>query len=843
VRNFALGSALLLGVSATGAGAAEPLRPGDLLVTGFTYGESGATDQALYRLDRASGAAERLADLGDPNTTGFAHEIAIESPTSVLVKLRSLVRVDVENGSLETLGPELAMQQVVVDPAGRIFAVANTPLDLVEVDAVDGTVTPRVPGAFFGLAVDPSGSLLGFVAVPASPVGEVEVVRIDPDAGTVAHLGDVAQRGGRLEVDGSGNRYYYTTIDHPGGDGALVRTPGSPADGLLLFAGETYQEFVSSFAVDLDGSLLVSGTPTDGIDEEIQRFDTGTFVLAPYLDLDFYPLAIEVFPAPVQPGDLLVYGKPVGPPLYEPAKRCGGALCVIDGATGGIREVAAFLVEGEVDVSFESYESALVLDRGAQELLRVDLGSGAVAPLSGPFAGARHVAVSEARIFVSADPGVVEVDPLTGETEPLSAHPTPVLAPDPSGSLLAFRSDRVDGQGLPLGIFVELDPDTGAAAELELTYEPAELVVAPNGDRYVYTPAHSGHGGASDAALFRTPGSPSGWLSFGASSELRAVPALALDAGEDLLSAEDRVESGDFPIGPEITRHDTASGAGGSAYELDFPVLGLDVVPGATRVVDWDLDLVPQSLDNCLYARNPRQDDADGDDVGDACDNCVDVPNPLQEDTDRDDIGNACDDGDGDAIPDADDNCPDVPNPGQEDGDGNGIGDACGCIGVGDTGWRSPTRSAPDPSGGGDGFERRPEGAFADGGAFARNRGGAGDAHVFSGFGAAQPAGCSVLGIEVLVDWRLDDKRGRSALGVEFSFDGGASWSERRSDLRETLRFHSAVLGGPDDPWGRDLPPWPLGDHGFLVRVTPESNRRFRDFFLDHVAVRAHYGP
>jgi hypothetical protein len=321
----------------------------------------------------------------------------------------------------------------------------------------------------------------------------------------------------------------------------------------------------------------------------------------------------------------------------------------------------------------------------------------------------------------------------------------------------------------------------------------------------------------------------------------------------------DETPDGDFPTSAEIRRYDTASGAFSPAYELDFPVLGLDVVPGSPRALDRDADLVPDAEDNCPGARNPRQEDSDGDGTGDTCeppdgdgdgvgdaaDNCPDVPNPGQEDADHDGFGDVCEppppDGDGDGVPDPDDNCPVDPNADQRDSDGDGTGDACGCMAAGQTGWRSPTASAPDA--GGDGFERRPEASFADGGPAARNRNAAGEGHLWSGFGFALPPRCRVLGIEVLLDWRISDRQGQNRLDVDLSFDAGASWSDVRSDLRETLRFHTAILGGAYDGWGRTAMPWGLEDEDFRVRITPASNRRLRDFFLDHLAVRVHYGP
>lgn len=124
---------------------------------------------------------------------------------------------------------------------------------------------------------------------------------------------------------------------------------------------------------------------------------------------------------------------------------------------------------------------------------------------------------------------------------------------------------------------------------------------------------------------------------------------------------------------------------------------------------DVDGDGLLNGVDNCPFAVNPLQEDADGDGRGDACencpaddsdgdgvadplDNCPSVVNQKQSDKDFDGIGDACDacpkgmlancfgkeiDRDADLVNDEADNCPVVANPGQEDADADGFGDAC----------------------------------------------------------------------------------------------------------------------------------------------------------------------
>lgn len=162
----------------------------------------------------------------------------------------------------------------------------------------------------------------------------------------------------------------------------------------------------------------------------------------------------------------------------------------------------------------------------------------------------------------------------------------------------------------------------------------------------------------------------------------------------------------------------------------------------------------------------------------------------------------------------------------------------------GDTGLLDPTNQAADSGGDDDGFEVNPTNAFADGGGNAANNDGAGDRHLYYDYGISVSPDCSISGIEVRLDWWLDSTIfSTSSMSVEFSWDGGTSWTAAKTDTTETTSEHTAILGGSTDTWGRTWTVAELSNANFRVRVTSNSDSSSRDFFLDWVPVRVYYGP
>jgi hypothetical protein len=66
-------------------------------------------------------------------------------------------------------------------------------------------------------------------------------------------------------------------------------------------------------------------------------------------------------------------------------------------------------------------------------------------------------------------------------------------------------------------------------------------------------------------------------------------------------------------------------------------------------------------------------------------------------------------------------------------------------------------------------------------------------------------------GIEVRLDWWLDNANGNNALNVELSWDGGASWTPAKTTTTEPTSEATSVLGAADDNWGRGWSDRPLG--------------------------------
>ena len=158
-----------------------------------------------------------------------------------------------------------------------------------------------------------------------------------------------------------------------------------------------------------------------------------------------------------------------------------------------------------------------------------------------------------------------------------------------------------------------------------------------------------------------------------------------------------------------------------------------------------------------------------------------------------------------------------------------------------DTGFLNPSANATDSGGSGNGFEVSPQNAYSDGSSYASNNNGAADRHRYYNYGISLPAGSSVKGIEVRMDWWLDSTSGTNSQCLGLSWDGGTTWTTQKCDTQETTTEHTAVLGSSTDTWGHTWTVNELSNANFRVRVESKSTSSLRDFRLDWLPVKVYY--
>jgi hypothetical protein len=172
----------------------------------------------------------------------------------------------------------------------------------------------------------------------------------------------------------------------------------------------------------------------------------------------------------------------------------------------------------------------------------------------------------------------------------------------------------------------------------------------------------------------------------------------------------------------------------------------------------------------------------------------------------------------------------------EPDGEGNNA--ASLKVTVSDSGCGQPTANE------GSGFERNPSSAYVDGGAHAENRDNQElEEHQYYDFGLDIPSGITIRGIEVRLDWWLDDTAGDNSIEAALSWDGGEHWTGDRVTDREPTSEYMTILGGSGNTWGRSWSPADFSDDNFRVRLRTTSTDAERDFYLDWVAVRVTGSP
>jgi len=232
-----------------------------------------------------------------------------------------------------------------------------------------------------------------------------------------------------------------------------------------------------------------------------------------------------------------------------------------------------------------------------------------------------------------------------------------------AGSIQVY-STYLGGAAFEYGGYIGVDTSDRAFVALYTT-----SANFPNGDAF-----QSELSGGTDVAVvrFNAAGSDLDYGTYLGGTDDDECYSLAVDAEEGFAYIVGQTVSVDFPV-----KRALQGTIGGNADAF------LALVTG--DCADQDEDGICDTIDNCLTAYNPDQEDSDADLVGDSCDvcpldeyddidedgycanedNCPEVSNPLQEDPDADGMGTACD------------NCPDDFNPNQIDADGDDIGDSC----------------------------------------------------------------------------------------------------------------------------------------------------------------------
>lgn len=117
------------------------------------------------------------------------------------------------------------------------------------------------------------------------------------------------------------------------------------------------------------------------------------------------------------------------------------------------------------------------------------------------------------------------------------------------------------------------------------------------------------------------------------------------------------------------------------------------------------------------------------------------------------------------------------------------------------------------------------------------------DRHVLSNFGFSIPAGSTIQGIEVKLNSRVDSTSGSPRFCVQFSWNGGSSWTTAVTSATLSTAETMYILGGVTNTWGRTWTNTDFNNANFRVRLTMVASNNSRDFSLDWVGVQVRYTP
>jgi PKD repeat protein len=172
------------------------------------------------------------------------------------------------------------------------------------------------------------------------------------------------------------------------------------------------------------------------------------------------------------------------------------------------------------------------------------------------------------------------------------------------------------------------------------------------------------------------------------------------------------------------------------------------------------------------------------------------------------------------------------------------------------TGFFSPSANTAQTTQAGDnnGYQTNPANAYADDAAVATdtnsgtntntsyaNKGK--DKHNFTNFNFNIPPTAAIQGIQVRVDTRADAIGGAPKVYVQFSWNGGATWTAAKATATLGTTEATYYLGGAADTWGRSWSANDFSNANFRLRIIDVASNTSRDFFLDYVAVNVTYQP
>lgn len=172
------------------------------------------------------------------------------------------------------------------------------------------------------------------------------------------------------------------------------------------------------------------------------------------------------------------------------------------------------------------------------------------------------------------------------------------------------------------------------------------------------------------------------------------------------------------------------------------------------------------------------------------------------------------------------------------------------------TGYKFPSANAAVTSSSGDnnGYQTSPANAYANDSLFAVDtNSGSGtstsytattkDRHVFSNFNFSIPSGAVIQGIQVSLDAKVDSTSGAPKIYVQFSWDGGLTWTTALATPTLSKTEKTYVLGGTTNPWGRSWSAADFSNTNFRLRVIDVASNTARDFSLDVISVNVTYQP